>query len=123
MGNIKSKVLATAVTTSSTGADTTTHIGSKLVDVGDTGEPRGIKVLAVYGIATAAGKIVLYESTDGKVNNDIDVVVPLYLSDTGSGLTELEGAGDPVNDDLYVAGDGTTTIAVRYLTVIYESIE
>lgn len=122
MGNIKSKVLATAVTTSSTGADATTHIGSKLVDVGDAGDPRGIKILAVYGIATAAGKIVLYESADGEVDSDSDVVVPLYLSDTGSGLTELEGAG-PINDDLYVAGDGTTTIAVRYLTVVYESIE
>ena len=80
--------------------------GQRLVDV-----PTGKKfyLTGIYGVATAAGTIIVFDSADG---TDIDIdntMMPLYISLTG------DGAGGfilgPFSNDVYVASDTVVTAA------------
>lgn len=80
--------------------------GQKLVDV-----PTGKKfyLTGIYGVATVAGTIIVFDSEDGTDLANSNTMLPFYLSTTGDGATEF--VIGPFSNDVYVASDTTVTAA------------
>jgi len=85
--------------------------GQKLVDV-----PTGKKfyLTGIYGVATVAGTIIVFDSEDGTDITNANTMLSLYISTTGDGMTEL--VIGPFSNDVYVASDTAVTAAAGRIT-------
>lgn len=98
-----------------------THAGTKLVDVGNEGDPTAIWVTAVYARASVVGDLHLYQSDDGfdKVTAG-NMILSMYVSLTGDGITQMKLG--PITADLYACSDSTSTFGLNNVTVTYEQV-
>jgi len=80
--------------------------GQKLVDV-----PAGKKfyLTAIYGVATVAGTVIVFDSEDGTDLANSNTMLPFYLSTNGDGATDF--VIGPFSSDVYIASDNTVTAA------------
>jgi len=80
--------------------------GQILVDV-----PAGKKfyLTAIYGVATVAGTIIVFDSEAGIGLTNATTMLPFYLSTNGDGATDF--VIGPFSNDVYVASDGAVTAA------------
>jgi len=78
--------------------------GQKLVDV-----PTGKKfyLTGIYGIATVNGTVIVFDSADGTDLANSNTMLPLYMTTTGDGLTDI--VVGPFSNDVYIASDATST--------------
>ena len=112
--------ITAALATSDDGGATTE--ADKLVDIGQEDEPKAIYRTGIYGVATAQGKLVLFEggNTFAEVS-DTNIKATIFITATGDGVTNVRIG--PITDDLYVCGDGTLTAPARCGWITYETLE
>jgi len=80
--------------------------GQVLVDV-----PAGKKfyLTEIYGVATVAGTVIIFDSEDGTDLANSNTMLPFYLSTTGDGATNFKIG--PFSNDVYIASDNVVTAA------------
>ena len=85
--------------------------GQLLVDV-PTG--KAFYLTGIYGITTAAGTVIIWDSADGTDLATVGASMSLYLSLTG------DGAGGfvlgPFTNDVYIASDGVAEATAERIT-------
>lgn len=113
-------VLNTAVAAADVG-DTAAH-SDILVSVGGAGEPSQIWITSMYGVASTAGTIILFESDDPDVTARAvtNIVAVLYQSTTGDGVTGV--CYGPITHNLYATSDATFINAVSRFEVTYDYV-
>lgn len=131
MGEIrtpKSDVLETAIVAGDIG--NIVGNANKIADVGGGSGPSAIWLTSIYGIATVAGTLHLFESPDNVsaafvayvAGNDRHML-SLYLSVTGDGITLPSGHGiGPITQDLWAISDGTLTANAGEIFITYDEV-
>ena len=123
MGEIRTEGSATnivALTAADVG-DTLAH-SKALIGVGQAGDPSSVWITGVYGIAGVAGTVWIYHSAaPGTTPRGVaNIDLPLYISTTGDGLTDIKIG--PITDDVWLTSDGTATALVNNFVITYESV-
>ena len=105
-----SDVMAAALAAADVGGAGATA-GQRLVDV-----PTGKKfyLTGIYGVPTAAGTIIVFDSADGTDISNANTMLAFYLSMTGDGGTGF--VIGPFSNDVYVASDTVVTADAGRIT-------